>query len=395
MPKKDLLSELSQEQLDELLTYTHPFSQKNIDSIKNKTFKKIEEKTIMKKPFLKRSFGTVAAVFAAALVVATTTFAAMHLLRSPSEVIEIAGGNAALTAAFEGSDAININQTITSNGQAITLLALVSGKDISDHPIYNSTGEILNDRTYAILAIKNLDGSPMPSPMDAAYQPLAVSPFINGKSPWVVNVFSMGGGTISVVEDGIMYIIADFTNITKFADRGIYLGVNTGIGMGNIIDAFTLDEESGTIVTSANFDGSSAVFALPVDPSLAQPERASQFLYELFGDTNFDQEQEITIEFGPENLSLYRATYESLNAWMMEQVEARRASGDYDEESLEAFKQEQAGFFDALRDGYYVYIIALDDMGFATAIANPALEYEISVNTTIDGGRVLETIIIN
>ena len=389
MPKKDLLSELSEEQLDELLPYTHPFSRENIDSIKNKTFEKIEEKTIMKKPFLKRSFGTIAAVFAAVLVVSTTVFATMHLFRTPSEVIEMTGGNIALTAAFEGETAININQTITSNGRHVTLLAMVSGQDITDHLIYNSTGEVVNDRTYAILAIQNIDGSPMPSPMDADFEPFTVSPFVGGIATWRINAFSMGGGAITIVEDGITYIIADFTNITKFADREVYLGVNSGFGLGAITDAFSFNEATGKIYSNSDFNGTSALFSLPLDSSLGDYDAATQFLYELFGNVAIDLNPIDTNESNPTMVDLMdlphqRMTYETLTYWAEDQMRLNRASGNYGPESLAMFEQDHVRLFNALRDGYHVYLIDLDNGDFATFITNPNVEHDVSFSIIID-----------
>jgi len=277
MPKKDLISELREEQLDELLTYAPTFSEKSLVNIKAHSLEKInhKEKPVMKKTTFRR-FGTVVAAVLAVMVVSTTVFAAWHMMR-PSEIVDRAG-NAALSAAFESESAININQSITSGDHIFTLLAVVSGENITDHPIYNSTGEILHDRTYAVLAIQNTDGSPMPSPMDADYNPFAVSPFIRGKSPQHINAFTMDAGSISMVVDGVMYMVTDFTNVTMFADRGVYLGVNIGVMMGDILNAFIFDEKTGETIANPNFDGSSAVFHLPFDSSLADPVRAAEIL---------------------------------------------------------------------------------------------------------------------
>jgi len=277
MSKKYLISELGEEQLDELLTYTPAFSKQNLANIKARSLEKInhKENPTLKK-FTFRRFGTVAAAILAVMVVTTTVFAAWHFMR-PSEVVDRAR-NAALSAAFESESAININRSITSGNHIFTLLAVVSGEDITDHPIYNSTGEILRDRTYAVLAIQNTDGSSMPSPMDAEYQPFAVSPFIRGESPLHINAFTMDAGSISMVVDGVMYIIADFTNVTMFAERGVYLGVNSGMMMSDIQNAFHFNDQTGEITVSPDFDGSNAVFHLPFDSSLADPVRAAEIL---------------------------------------------------------------------------------------------------------------------
>jgi len=279
---ENLLSSLTEAQLDELLAYAPTFSEANLANIKARALEKIHhrEKPIMKKTTFRR-FGTVAAAIIAIMILTTSVLAVRHFLR-PSEVAERIG-NAALSAAFESESAININQSLASGSHTFTLLAVVSGEDISDHPIYNSTGEIHHDRTYAVLAIQKTDGSPMPAPMDDAFQPFTVSPFIRGENLWQVNAFTMDAGSISTVVDGVMYLIADFTNVTMFADRGVYLGVNTGMMMSDILDAFVLNEQTGEITTDTSFTGSNTIFHLPLDTSLADPESAAQFLRDMFG----------------------------------------------------------------------------------------------------------------
>jgi len=229
---------------------------------------------------MKNKFMKIAAVAAAVAILATSVFAAVQLL-SAGEVAD-RFGNVTLSAAFESESAININQSVTSGDYIFTLLAVVSGEDITDHPIYDRTGEIQSDRTYAILAIQNTDGSPMTLPSEAEYVPFMVSPFVRGQQIWQVNAFALYGGSITSVIDGIKYIIFDFTNITMFADRGIYLAVNSGgFSMSGLMDAFELNEQTGEITATPNFDGANVIFEIPFDVSLADPERAQQFLDDL------------------------------------------------------------------------------------------------------------------
>jgi len=287
MSEKDLISELSEAQLDELLMYIPDFSEQNLANIKARSFEKIKHKEnpAMKKSIFRR-FGTIAAAALAIMAVTTTVLAAWHFL-SPSEVANRAG-NIALSAAFEGENAININQSITSGNHTFTLLAIVSGKDITDHPIYNSTGEILSDRTYTVLAIQSVDGSPMPLPMDVEYQPFAVSPFIRGENPRFINAFTMDAGSISMVIDGVMYMITDFTNVTMFAEHGVYLGINAGLMIGDILDAFNFNEQTGAIAANPNFDASNALFHLPFDTSLADPERSVGILAAIQAENGYN-----------------------------------------------------------------------------------------------------------
>ena len=102
--------------------------------------------------------GVASAAIAAALVLAFagTAFAAWLFLK-PSEVAE-RFGNSALSAAFDSDTAVNINKSVTSGDYTFTLLAVVSGGDVSGMPYFSA--DVRNDRTYAVVAIQNADGTP-------------------------------------------------------------------------------------------------------------------------------------------------------------------------------------------------------------------------------------------
>lgn len=79
-------------------------------------------------------------------------------------------------------------------GYTFTLLAVVAGKDIMDMPYYSESME--DEQTYAVVAIQNADGSPMPSTQDANYgqELLFISPLVKGLQPWFINAVTMNGG---------------------------------------------------------------------------------------------------------------------------------------------------------------------------------------------------------
>jgi len=386
MSNKDLIPELNEEQLDKLLTYTPAFFEQNLANIKARSFEKTNhmEKPVMKKSIFRR-FGTVAAAALAIMAVTTTVFAAWHFLR-PSEVAGRAG-DVTLSAAFESESAININQSITSGNHIFTLLAVVSGEDITDHPIYNSTGEILRDRTYAVLAIQAADSSPMPLPMDAEYQPFTVSPFIRGESPQHINAFTMDAGSISMVVDRVMYMIVDFTNVTMFADRGVYLGVNSGMTMSHIQSAFDFNDQTSEITANPNFAGSNAVFRLPFDSSIADPVRAAEILKAnptlqaaIKAENDYDNDLTELDELDPPFFyeafpttvaldTLQRMDYERLRAWIQKEMTRLRASGDYSNSVLTLFEQDHTRMLDAVRDGFYFY---MNEDGWFWQAINPA-----------------------
>ena len=354
MSKRSLAPELSEEQLDELFAYVPAFSEQNLTNIKAHSFAKIEqkEKDIMKKSKFGRL--SMVAVVLTIMILTTSAFAAWHFLR-PSEVIDLTG-DGTLSAAFESENAININQSITSGEHTFTLLAVVSGEDITAHPIYSSAGGILSDRTYAVLAIQNTDGSPMPSPEDAAYEPFMVSPFVRGINPWQANIFTMDGGQHAMVVDGTLYIVIDFNDVTMFADRGVYLGVNAGgFSAFALMDAFMFNEQTGEITVNPYANRTTVIFEIPFDPSLADPERAQQFLNNNLFPMHSDDVDGMLPEESPQ-LNLQRMDYEALKAWTEEEMARLRASGNYSSGVLALFEQDHIRMLDAVRDGFYFYM---------------------------------------
>lgn len=237
----------------------------------------------MKKSTMKRSFSTAAAVLLAVLLISGSAFATWYLLK-PGEVAQ-KFENRALSAAFDSETALNINASLSSGGYTFTLLAMVSGRDITDHPVY-SNGEILRGRTYAVVAIQKADGSPMPSPADDDYgnPSFYVSPYVKGLKPWQVNAHTMSGGYLEMEMEGVQYRIIDCDEITMFADRGLYLGINTGSFYDT--QAFNLNEATGELTANPDYDGASVVFSLPIDPALADPQKARQYLDDLWADAH-------------------------------------------------------------------------------------------------------------
>ena len=274
MPKQGLIPELSEEQLDELLAYTPEFSDKNLANIKAISFAKIKhkEKPVVKKSTIRRTFGVAAAACLALLLTSITVFAAIRLLSSSEVAHQF--GDQGLTLAFEGDDAIHINETVYSGGYRFTLLSLVSGYAISDSALYAEG--LSNDRTYLVVAIEREDGSPMTDTMDEAFQPFYISPYIRGYMPWQVNLHTLEGGQRETVIDGIRYRIIDMENIKVFAGHGIYIGVNAGWTFDQ--DALNFNADPWELMANPDFDGVSVVFELPINLSFADPVRAAEIL---------------------------------------------------------------------------------------------------------------------
>lgn len=257
---------------------------------------RFKEKTRMKRGHRKRvSIGLLVAIFT--LVMSITAFAVTSFF-SPKEIAEHLG-DGSLAEAFESKDAIEINQTIASGDYNITLHGIVSGTGLSGFS--GSAQDVNPERTYAVVSIARVDGSPMPNTSDPEYgnDQVLVSPLIKGQNPWQVNIWSMSGNYSEIARDGIMYRLIECDGVEIFADRGVYLAVCSDNFINN--QTFTYNEETGVISPKADAKGFSVVFDLPLDKSKADPAKAEAYLQELKEPTgnitNDNEEAELANKF--------------------------------------------------------------------------------------------------
>lgn len=244
-------------------------------SINDEILERAKEKSDMSKTGNKKVKITVIACAAAA--VCTLTAAAAYRLLSPSEAAKRVD-NAALSQAFEGENAVLTGETRTDGEYSVTFLGAVSGKNsnISDN-LYFLDGELLDERTYAVVAISRTDGKPMED------KNLFVSPYIKGLDPLRYNIVTMKGGYRGFTENGVVYRIINCDNIEMFADRGLYIGVSDAKGVFFDKNAFNYNAETGEITENPDFDGLNLLFDLPIDISKADPDAAEKYVNEKKG----------------------------------------------------------------------------------------------------------------
>ena len=214
-----------------------------------------------------------AGIAAGLLFTSITAFATWQLL-TPSEVAS-EFNDEGLTVAFDSEDAIHINETLTSEGYSFTLLSIVSGEDLTDTLDFGD--EVRGDRTYAVVAIKTEDGTPITDSTSSFF----ISPYIRGFAPWQVNIASLdsGGGGQEAFIDGVSYLIIDTANLEVFADHGVYLGISLGRFS---FEAFDFDGSTGALSLNPNFNGPAVLFELPLDIALADEARAQEILDAIF-----------------------------------------------------------------------------------------------------------------
>lgn len=241
--------------------------------------KKAKEREQMGKTYQKRIPAT-ALMAAAVLTVGSLTAVAAWKYLTPDKVAEEVE-EVGLAAAFQGEDAISINESQEYGPYKITLLGVVSGANLSKYAMSGGTGEIQRDRTYVVTAIENKDGSPRPGTNEESYgqDPFFVSPLIKGQDPSFFNAMTMGGGYTEFVQDGIQYRITETDNVQVFADRTLYLAVNSGTFYDN--GAYQFDAATGEITRNEAYSGVNALFRLPLDEGKADKEKADAYIKQL------------------------------------------------------------------------------------------------------------------
>ena len=171
-----------------------------------------------------------------------------------------------LAEAFQGDDAIVLDESVTAGDYQITLAGMVSGEDLSVPTDYN--GEIINDRTYAVFRVARADGAPLTD-----YPNLSYSPLVDGYHVRCVNAWTLGTTTQQFIEDGVIYCLFDCRNLEIFADHPVRFAIYEG-GVPNT-DLFSMAED-GTISLREGVVG--ALFTLPLDESKADPAAALAFV---------------------------------------------------------------------------------------------------------------------
>jgi len=237
----------------------------------------------------KRSLSTAVAAAASVLCLSSVTVYAAWRVLSPEAVAE-GMQDTRLADALVSEDAFVIDETQSYGDYSVTLLSIVSGEMLSDYKRSNEKG-IITDRTYAVVAIENADGTPMPDTSEDAYGDLEffASPLIGDYDPAFYNIASMSGDYTEMTEDGVLYRILACDNVTVFADHDLYLCVSEG-GFYNK-EAYQYDELTGRISRNESYAGLNALFQLPMDTADADPEKAAEYIAGLGLESDIAEEK--------------------------------------------------------------------------------------------------------
>lgn len=242
------------------ISFSPDFRARTEALLRQRTRESDKEKTIM---FTK---GRKLAVLVAAAVTLLAVSVSAVLFLTPADVAE-RFEESALAAAFEGGDAVSINETVKAGDYMMTLAGLVSGEGLSGIPAeYND--DMISDRTYAVFTVARTDGTPLTEQPDLSYSPL-----VSGYHVSAVNSWTLGATVMSFVEDGVAYYLFDCRNLEMFADHTVYFAIYDGSVPSPV--QFPMAED-GTISLADGVIG--ALFTLPLDASKADPAAAEAFV---------------------------------------------------------------------------------------------------------------------
>lgn len=308
--------------MDELLRNALSCKEEPDYWLNQKIIRKIQEKERedMSKGSRKIKVPAAALLAAAVLFVGSVTGYAAWKYLTPGQVAETVEDKG-LAAAFQSEDAVAVNEVQEYGNYRITLLGIVSGKNLSQYTMEDGAGNILDDRTYVVTAIENVDGTPRPDTSEDSYGEDAffVSPLIQGLNPAVYNSVTMDGGYSEIVENGIQYRIAECDNVEKFADRQVYLCVNDGPFYNN--DAYSYDEQSGNISRNEGYQGVNALFTLPLDKSRADKDAAEEYIKNKENEWNGSKETEEAESQDMEENDITDQAAKEVENWKLEDFE--------------------------------------------------------------------------
>lgn len=293
------------------------------DELNNSILRKAKETHSMKRNSLKSSVVAAAAVVGIITVGSVSVYAAYHYL-TPSQVADELMENKSLSKAFESSDAIMVNETKLTAGYQVTLLGIVTGKDLVPAIQDVENSQMVNQgKTYAVVAIENADKSPMPESTENAYKTFCISPLIHGQSWMDVNNGTISVGVSSFVQDGIQYELLECDNLEIFAGVGVSLGVVSNFG--EEMSAFQYDTATGLYSVNPEYQGINALFDLPLDTSKADDKAVEEYLQGLQEQESEPDEEEENVSEAEEWMEqMHEAGNSTLSSWDFVKTNAKQ-----------------------------------------------------------------------
>ncbi len=240
------------------ISLSEGFEIRTVNLMKQRTEGK-DEKVLQKRKPVK----IIAAALAIITMLSVTAFAISYYLSAK----EVAGyfGEKEIAAMFKDSECEP--RTVSNGTYDITFLGKTTGT------LLNMTEGFEGDetRSYAVIAMKKTDGTPL-SLIDG--MPVQPVPVIEGYMPY--RTWCIMEGSRGLEHEGILYYLFDYKNLEIFADRTVSIALIEG-AMVPSPEILTMDED-GKIVYADGYTGMKGIFELPMDKSKADPEAAAELM---------------------------------------------------------------------------------------------------------------------
>lgn len=258
-------------------------------------FLQSKEVTPMKK-MNHRKFATVACACALAVGVGSVSVYAAWKYLMPDQVInEMEIGEDRLADAFSGDNAVYVNETQSYGDYEVTLLGITSGQNLTEYKYYTKDDSVEfdaaysddptewlqdngfveeNDRSYVLFAIENKN---QPFKDSSEFEnSLGISPIIMGYDYEVCRgILENGSGGRVFIKDSVIYYMYECNNLEKFADHDIYMCISDDLPAISEY-SYIYDKDAGTIARNEEYEGTNALFRLPVDSAKADPRAAEE-----------------------------------------------------------------------------------------------------------------------
>lgn len=246
------------------LSFSADFSRRTAELLHQRARELEKENTIMRFGNKKK----LALLTAAAVALLAVSVSAVMLWLTPAQVAEH-HGQPLLAEAFDGPDALALNESVKSGDFEITLLGLVSGTNLTT---WNE--DVDTSHTYAALALRRLDGAPLENETFDFTQ-YTMTPLVAGYAPTAVNNWTLDAFATGFDQDGVYYYLLDTASLEKFADHTVYMAFYEGGAPSNTV--FQVADD-GSISFAEDFTGVQALFTLPLDPAKADTAAAEAFV---------------------------------------------------------------------------------------------------------------------
>jgi len=196
-------------------------------------------------------------------LLSVTAFAVTQYL-SAKEVAEYLGDKE-IAALFKENECEP--QTVSNGTYDVTFLGKTTGT------LLNMTEdfEAEETRSYAVIAIRRTDGTPLSTIDGMPVQPV---PVIEGYMPF--RTWGVMESASGMQREGVLYYLFNYENLEIFADCTVSIALIEGAAFPTP-EVLTMDEK-GKIVYADGYEGIKGIFDLPMDKSKADPEAAAKIL---------------------------------------------------------------------------------------------------------------------